>query len=752
LEETDEVIQEFLVECHEGLDRLDQEFVQLEQEPGSTALLASIFRTIHTIKGTCGFLGFHNLQGVTHAGETLLARLRDGQIPLTQERVDALLMVVDVVRYMLSQVESTGTDGEEPHSDLVEALLALTAGEPDPPEAPSDPVLQEAEAQAPIPPDPGPSQLIPQDRALLEPVRQDPVRQDPIRQERSERSFEAPHHAVSLVEQSVRVDVELLDKLMNLVGELVLARNQLQQHGARVEDPGLIAMVQRLDLITTELQEGMMKTRMQTVGSVWNKLPRLARDVASRTGKQVRIELEGEQTEVDRTLLEAIRDPLTHIVRNAIDHGIEPPARRIALGKPPEGCVSLRAWHEGGQVNLEIRDDGQGIPVEKIRAKVVAQGLVSPEVAAHMSEREVVDLVFLPGFSTADQVTSVSGRGVGMDVVRTNLAAVGGTVDISSAQGLGTILRVRVPLTLAIIPALLVHAAGEQFAIPQVNVLQLLKVDAESSFETMHAARVFRYRDTLLPLLVLAEELGLEGQRSLEAGIVVLQAGERRFGLLVDRVGDCAEIVVKPLARALKAVGVYAGTTITGDGGVALILDIVGIGRRARLSLDTHDHRLQPATARAALGQDLHRLLLVVSPDDGRAAIALDRVERLEEIPASSLESMGDMEALRYRGGILPIVRLRDLLRDRRRRPRVLRRDLPRSMLPVVVLHGGGRAVGLVVEGILDIMELPFGTTYPATRNGVAFSTVIGERVTEVLDMDWIVRQVTRRWVEGTHG
>jgi two-component system chemotaxis sensor kinase CheA len=723
LEETDEVIQEFLVECHEGLDRLDQEFVQLEQDPGSTVLLASIFRTIHTIKGTCGFLGFQNLQGVTHAGETLLARLRDGHIPLTQERVDGLLMVVDVVRYMLAQVESTGTDGDEPHAELVEALLSLTAGE--------EPSV-EAEA------------LVHQERTQLEPVH---------RQERSERSFEAPHHAVpAAADHSVRVDVELLDKLMNLVGELVLARNQLQQHAARAEEPGLTSMVQRLDLITTELQEGMMKTRMQTVGSVWSKLPRLARDVASRTGKQVRVEMEGEQTEVDRTLLEAIRDPLTHILRNAIDHGLEPPARRIALGKPPEGCVRLRAWHEGGQVNLEIRDDGQGIPVEKIRAKVVAQGLVSPEVAAHMSEREVVDLVFLPGFSTADQVTSVSGRGVGMDVVRTNLAAVGGTVDISSTQGLGTILRIRVPLTLAIIPALLVHAAGERFAIPQVNVLQLLKVDAEASFETMHAARVFRYRDTLLPLLMLDEEMGLTGSRSVEAGIVVLQAGERRFGLLVDRVGDCAEIVVKPLARALKALGVYAGTTITGDGGVALILDIMGIGRRARLSLDTHDHRLQSVVARAVLGQDVHRMLLVVSPDDGRAAIALDQVERLEEIPASHLESMGDLEAVRYRGSILPIVRLRELLRDRRRRPRVLRRDPPRALLPVVVLHGGGRAVGLVVEGILDIVELSYGTTYPATRSGVAFSTVIGERVTEVLDMDWIVRQVTRRWVEGSHG
>ena len=424
--EMDEIVAEFLVESYESLDRLDRDLLALERDPGSRDVLASIFRTMHTIKGTCGFLGFLKLERIAHAAESLLAGVRDGSLAITPQTAGVLLATGDVLRLILRQIEVSGIDGDDDHDALVAELERLRMGP-----ASVDPTTT-AEAT--------------------------PKPAAPTRGARPRSPF---------TDTTVRVDVGLLDRLMTLVGELVLARNHLVELAADRPDPSLASATQSIDHITAELQESVMKTRLQPIRTAWNTFPRVVRDLAVALDKRVRIETVGDDTELDRSIIEAIKDPLTHIVRNAVDHGIEEPGLRIAAGKPAEGVVSVRAYHEGGQVTIEVFDDGGGIELEAVRAKAVELASMTPEQAARMSERDVVDLLFVPGFSTADHVTTVSGRGVGMDVVRTNIERIGGSIDVSTRSGAGTTFKIRIPLTLAIIPVLIATAADERFAIPQ---------------------------------------------------------------------------------------------------------------------------------------------------------------------------------------------------------------------------------------------------------------------------------------------
>ena len=475
MDEMDEIVGEFLVESHENLDQLDSDLVALEQDPGSRALLGSVFRTIHTIKGTSGFLGYTALESVTHVGENLLSLLRDGQLALTPPITSTLLELVDAVRLLLASIEATGSEGTPDHGPLVARLTALLTADP------ADPadgqrigeVLVEAGSTRP------------DDVALavLEQQVGDPRPLGEILVEHG--SAAAPDVADALEAQagkrgaadsSIRVDVDLLDSLMRLVGELVLTRNQIVQHAGDVADQDLLRASQRLNLIASELQEGVMKTRMQPIDHVWSKLTRVVRDLGLACGKQVRLEMEGRDTELDRTILEAVKDPLTHLVRNAVDHGIESADARRRAGKSEQGVLLLRAFHAGGQVNIEIVDDGAGIDPQRVGAKAVERGLVSADELSRMSEREIVQLIFLPGFSTAAAVTNVSGRGVGMDVVKTNIEQIGGTVDVQSVVGGGSTFRIKIPLTLAIIPALTVRCAGDRYAIPQVALVELVRL------------------------------------------------------------------------------------------------------------------------------------------------------------------------------------------------------------------------------------------------------------------------------------
>ena len=705
MDEIDEIVQEFLVESHENLDQLDRDLVALEREPDSRDLLGSIFRTIHTIKGTSGFLAFGRLESVTHVGENLLARLRDGKMSMSPQTTDVLLAMVDVVRDLLAAIEQTGAEGDTDVSAVVARITAILDGKA--PEPVAEPVIE----------------------PVVEPVAEpvvDALPEVPVQPTEPEEHA----HRRTVAESSIRVDVDLLDTLMRLVGELVLTRNQVVRQAGDLQDVDLIRSSQRLNLIASELQEGVMKTRMQPIDNLWSKLPRVVRDLGANCGKQVSLTMVGKETELDRTLLEAVKDPLTHLVRNGVDHGLESPEERVAAGKPAEGVLTLRAYHQGGQVVVEVSDDGAGIDFERVAAKAIERGLRTQAQITQMSPTDILQLIFVPGFSTAAAVTNVSGRGVGMDVVKTNIEGIGGTIEVESVVGRGTTCRLRIPLTLAIVPALTVECSGDRYAIPQVSLLELVSLDADraaSAVEDINGASVYRLRGTLLPLVRLAEVLGVESDRSDgHVVIAVLQAEGKRFGLVIDRVLSTEEIVVKPLGSQMKAIGTYSGATILGDGRVALILDVQALARRV-LNADALDQdEADDHDARTAASESLR--LLVAGLGGGRkVAIPLSSVTRLENFDQSAVERIGNREVVQYRGGILPVVRLNNYYGA------ISDRD--GDELVVVIYTVGDRSVAIAVDEIVDIVDEDTEFHAEVTDHGVLGSTLVRDRIVEVLDV-----------------
>jgi two-component system, chemotaxis family, sensor kinase CheA len=711
----DEVVSEFLVESYENLEQLDRDLIALEQDPGSRPTLASIFRTIHTIKGTCGFFGFGKLESVTHVGENLLSKLRDGELVLRPDMTTALLSLVDAVREMLGNIESMGAEGEADYTDLVQTLIQLRD---DGNESPAVSDLPKANLAV--------------DAAAV--VARSEI---PVQPPESNAARAMPVHSSAASDSTIRVDVGLLDKLMNRVGELVLTRNQILRFTSTLSDSALLSTWQRLNLVTTELQEGVAKTRMQPIDNIWNNFSRLVRDLSLQCGKQVRIETEGKETELDKTIIEAIKNPLTHLVRNAIDHGIESPDVRVAAGKPAEGRLLLRAFHEGGQVNIEIIDNGGGLNLERIRQKAVERRLITPEQALRMSERDVAQLIFTPGFSTATVVTNVSGRGVGLDVVKTDIEKIGGTVDVQSRPGLGTTVKLKIPLTLAIIPALIVTCNGDCYAIPQVSLLELVRLegsDGQLGIEWLFGAPVYRLRGKLLPIVDLRREFGLsEAAPQNVVNIVVLQADDRQFGLVVDFINDTEEIVVKPLSKQLKGIPIYAGATIRGDGKIALILDIHGIAQCASVVPEVRDRVLTEQISPAEK-QSLSQMLLLIELASHRLAIPVSMVSRLEEIPRTAVEQAKRGEVVQYRGQIMPLLRLGDMLGVQTNE----RIELP---LQVVVYSQGVRSIGLVVDRIADIVNATVESTNPAQSGDLLGSAVIQERITDLLNLPSLVRR-----------
>jgi two-component system chemotaxis sensor kinase CheA len=732
-----EVINEFLIESNENLARLDQEMVELEQRPQDTQLLASVFRTIHTIKGTCGFLGFNKLEAIAHLGESLLSRLRDGEMKLTPDLVTLILQVVDATKRMLVSIEATGTEGDENHDALVQRLQA-TSG-------------RKAPAAAPL--IGSPIESAPAKPAVARVASGPEISEAPreaegaLAQADSENGSAQKASAVS--DSTIRVDVGLLDKLMNLVGELVLTRNQILQFNARQEDTTLNTTSQRLNLITTELQEGVMKTRMQPIGVVWNKLPRLVRDLATSSGKQIQLEMDGADTELDKTIIEAIKDPLTHIVRNCCDHGIEKPEVRLRNGKPASAKLALRAFHEGGQVNIEISDDGAGVDLARVKEKAIEKGLVRSDQIERMTEREVLGLIFLPGFSTAAQVTSVSGRGVGMDVVKTNIEKIGGAADLVSRPGEGTTVKLKIPLTLAIIPGLVVKNGGERFVIPQVSLLELIRLEAESGkspIEWIHGTPVYRHRDRLLPITYLSQVLGqAPAQNSDIVNIVVLQAEDRQFGLVVDGIQDTQEIVVKPLGKQLKGLTCYAGATIMGDGRVALILDVLGIGQLSGVVQESREQTKADAQKKDRSDRDLQAFLLFRAGRFERLAVPLSLVARLEEFAKSKIEHAGGKRVLQYRGKILSLVSLTSILQEDAAEAAEVS-----DPVQVVVFSNGEGSIGILVDQILDIVQETVAVRQPSQHKGMLGSAVIGGKVTDMLDLQAVIDAADADWFRKT--
>ena len=868
MSEMDDIIKEFLVESNDNLDQLDSGLVELEKDPYSQELLGSVFRAIHTVKGTSGVLGFPKLEAVAHGGENLLSKLRDGKLRLNTEITSGLLKMVDAIRGILRAIEATGGEGDGNYAamiGLLNTLLEQELAKASQVEASQSKLLGQILAE---------KMQVPQDAidaALAQQASGDPRKIGEILVEQGQIAPRAVLDALKtqvaetgpqVSASNIRVDVGLLDKLMNLVGELVLARNQILQFTSTQKDTTFLGTAQRLNLITTELQEGVMKTRMQPIGNVWSKFPRVARDLAVQFGKQVRIEMEGSETELDKTIIEAIKDPLTHIIRNAIDHGIELPAVRESGGKPAQGRLSLRAFHEGGQVNIEISDDGAGIHLERLKQKAVERGQVTTEQAARMGEREALNLVFLPGVSTAQKVTNVSGRGVGMDVVKTNVEKIGGTVDIHSVAGQGTTLKIKIPLTLAIIPALIATSQGERFAIPQVSLLELVRLEgqeAEQAIENIQGAPVYRLRGKLLPLVYLSAALrlgaetearqkhgegfefdaartryaqlkdklrsyldgalGIEAEeggsarvcalgqwlyggafqsyghlpemneleakhrelheivgetialhqsgepslcertyakveplslqvvalltrleRQLKGGsatnIVVLQADERQFGLVVDEINDTEEIVVKPLGKQLKGIDCFAGATIMGDGQVALILDVLGIAQMANVVTEVRDHAMAESTARRTDTVAGRNAWLVFTVGGGRRmAIPLATVARLEEFSVSQVEPSGQGLVVQYRGHIMSLIDVAERLKIGAARH-------ADEKLQVVVFSDAGRSVGLLVEQIVDVVEQAVAVDTGEDSSELMGSAVIQERVTDLLNVAALMRKV----------
>ena len=746
-----EIIHEFLVESHENLARLDQDLVKLEKHPQDSALLSSVFRTIHTIKGACGFLAFSTLERITHQAESLLSQLRDGQRELNPELVSLILETVDATRKVLASIERCGNEGEFRFEDLTERLCVATQikGTTDSKRSPDDALLPK------LSPAPGARAVDRSEAKIPRAPAADAAQKargtwDGVeRRKRPAAEDEEGTRSASAADANIRVGVGLLDKLMDLVGELVLTRNQILQFNAEREDAALNATSQRLNLITSELQEGVMKTRMQPIGVVWHNLPRMVRDMAVSLGKQIEIEVDGADTELDRTILEAIKDPLFHLVRNACDHGIETPEIRLAGGKSGHGTLTLRAYHEGGQVDIEVADDGAGIDIARVKATAVERGFLRSEQVDKLTDREVLNLIFHPGFSTMETVTNLSGRGVGMDVVKSNIEKIGGVVDIFSRSGEGTTIKIRIPLTLAIIPGLVITSGGEQFVIPQVNLLELIRLEVDASgkhVEYVHGTPVYRRRETLLPVTYLNKVLGLKSADATEAvSMVVLQADDQQFGLVVDGISDTQEIVVKPLGKQLKSLTLYAGATIMGDGHVALILDVPGVGQRSGVFGESRGRACSTVKGVTQPALEQQRQLLFRAGSFERLAVPLSLIARLEEFPLSAIEHAGGGKVVQYRDRILPLVSLRSVLE-----PEAPVCDASADPLQAVVFNDGERMIGMVVDQILDVAEAAVTVRQKSTRKGLLGSAVVGGRVTDFLDLNEVIRATRTTWLEST--
>ena len=741
----DELTREFLIESQEGLDRMERCLTELEERPNDAALLAEIFRSVHTIKGTTGFLGFKRLERLAHAGENLLGLLRDGKLAADHAVITGLLQLMDGLRSILKTIEVEAGEGEGIDAELIEQLEEL--------QTPAKALQREhataaaahastasTEVSAPPVPVPPPAPREPESKAV---------------EKTAEARTNAPAKAAakggsaSAAESTLRVDVTLLNRMMNLVGELVLTRNQVLQ--ATAADPNMTLLSRRLDMVTADLRESVMKARMQPVSNIFSKMPRIVRDVSQMLGRRVRLEMEGQDTELDKSLLEAIKDPLTHAVRNALDHGIEPPQVREAAGKDPEGTLKLRAAQEGSHVIIEVSDDGAGIAVEKVRAKAMERGLITADRAAQLCERELLQLIFLPGFSTAATITNVSGRGVGMDVVRTNVEKIGGKVEIDSRAGKGTTLRLRIPLTLAIVPALIVRSLKQSFALPQGALSELVHVPPEKSstaIEWMEDAPLYRLRGKLLPLVFLDRLLMPgEGPSKLEHRdnfIAVLDADGRRFGLVVDGLADPEEIVVKPLSAVLKDIGLFSGATVLGNADLALILDPGAIAMKAGVALSAEEESAHTGEvdAEGEKGSQIDYLLVEVA---GRqAAVPLSDVLRIEQLPISRIEYMGYRPVLNFEGQLLPVEDAGGVLGAAE--------GNAEAEVIVVVCREGSRQVGIAVSHVLDVATgsdlFEAGTSQPA--DGV---TLLKNRVTGVVDLGGVAalpvsETATSEWTE----
>ena len=810
----DDLLREFLTETSESLDTVDNQLVRFEQEPNNARILDNIFRLVHTIKGTCGFLGLPRLEALAHAAETLMGKFRDG-MPVTGQAVTLILTTIDRIKDILGQLEATEAEPDGSDQDLIDDLQAMvergmeSMAASSASSASASPIAAPPIAAAQAEPAPAVDPAMAQGRLIAQTLER-PLRPGEVSLDELERAFretatevapavvpaaapraapatapaaarpaaamnkpaaatnkpaatkearpaaaakpvagksaaaEEVHEADKVANQSIRVNVDTLEHLMTMVSELVLTRNQLLEISRRNEDTEFKVPLQRLSNVTAELQEGVMKTRMQPIGNAWQKLPRIVRDLSGELGKQIELEMHGADTELDRQVLDLIKDPLTHMVRNSADHGLETPAERAACGKPEQGTIRLSAYHEGGHIIICIADNGRGLNTEKIKAKALANGLVSEAELEKMTEAQIHKFIFAPGFSTAAQVTSVSGRGVGMDVVRTNIDQIGGTIDIKSVAGEGSSVTIKIPLTLAIVSALIVEAAGDRFAIPQLSVVELVRARANSEhrIERIKDTAVLRLRNKLLPLMHLKKLLKIDDGSSSDPEngfIVVTQVGSQTFGIVVDGVFHTEEIVVKPMSTKLRHIDMFSGNTILGDGAVIMIIDPNGIAKALGASgAASHEIADENAASRLSAADQLTSLLVFRAGTSQPKAVPLGLVTRLEELPTDKIELSNGRYMVQYRDQLMPLVQMAGV------------NVQTSGSQPILVFADDRRSMGLVVDEIIDIVEERLNIEVGGNEAGILGSAVIKGQATEVIDVghflpmafpDWFTRK-----------
>ncbi|MEL7028030.1 MAG: hybrid sensor histidine kinase/response regulator, partial [Pseudomonadota bacterium] len=731
----DDLLGEFLTETAESIDVVDNELVKFEQNPQDKAILDNIFRLVHTIKGTCGFLGLPRLEAVAHAAETVLGKYRDGELEVTAAGVSLILESLDKIKSILSGLETDGVEPEGDDADLIARLDAAAkgdfgAGEAAEPTETADLADAEEDVSA---------EEVEVGQDVAEPaVIEAGAAGEPVKADASAKPSDN-----GIKSQSIRVNVDLLENLMTMVSELVLTRNQLLQMVRALDDSEFTVPLQQLSNVTAELQDAVMKTRMQPIGNAWQKLPRIVRDVGQDVGKKISLVMDGQDTELDRQVLELIKDPLTHMVRNSADHGLESPEDRLAKGKPETGTINLRAYHEGGHIIIQVSDDGQGLNTEKIREKVLGKGLATAAELDAMSDNQIQRFIFAAGFSTAEAVTNLSGRGVGMDVVRTNIELIGGAIDLVSEKDKGTAFTIKIPLTLAIVSALIVEACGSRFAIPQLSVVELVRtgMGSEHLIETINATKVLRLRDRLLPLIDLNVLLGEQDVRNLEGEshfVVVMQVGERRFGIVVDNVFDTEEIVVKPVASALRDIAMFSGNTILGDGSVIMIIDPNGVASAAALQNEDAAGPEQSDRKAAFTRDDTTALLVFRAGSQEPKAAPLALITRLEEIDRSTIEYSNGRALVQYRGRLMPIVFLSGA------------DATSEGQQPILVFTDQDRSMGLAVDEILDIVEQKLDVEIVADQSGTIGSAIVKERATEIVDVAYYLSQAYGDWFSRT--
>jgi two-component system chemotaxis sensor kinase CheA len=760
----DDLLGEFLTETGESLSTLDVELVKLEQNP-EPKILSNIFRLVHTIKGTCGFLGLPRLEAVAHAGENVLGKFRDGELQVTPAAVTLILASIDRIKMILNHIEKTEAEPEGDDKELIARLNRASEGrfDTDPPGTEPEPAAEakpEVDLEALFASTPGP-------KIDAEPVHEPEQAAEP--EHDPDHDAEPEHHAAPVaqtqalattpaahapaaaaapaqgggegggVAQTIRVNVELLENLMTLVSELVLTRNQLLQMVRGKDDSEFATPLQRLSHITSDLQEGVMKTRMQPIGNAWAKLPRIVRDLSIEMNKKIDLQMIGAETELDRQVLELIKDPLTHMVRNSADHGLEATDERRRIGKPEVGKIVLNAYHEGGHIIIEINDDGKGLNIDRIRQKVLSSGLATEGEIEQMSDQQVAQFIFRAGFSTAEKVTSVSGRGVGMDVVRNNIEKIGGTIELKTQQGKGTSFIIKIPLTLAIVSALIVECAGERFAIPQISVLELVRTTAKSEhgIEVINNAPVLRLRERLLPLVSLRTllKLGSEEEKRDEIFIVVTQVGTYTFGIIVDRVFDTEEIVVKPVAPILRHINMFSGNTILGDGSVIMILDPNGIAGSTGEIVGSSQAAAENAAARDLHAEDRQSLLVFRAGGDDLKAVPLALIARLEEIEVGNIEHSHGKPVVQYRGKLMPLVTISGTYETK-----------AEGRQPVLVFSDRDRSMGLVVDEIVDIVEEKLKVELSVDQPGLIGTAVVAGKATDMIDAGYYLTQAWGDW------